>query len=75
MAMRRLGFEEVKQIAEKYGLRPSRIKGTNVVNIRKHSNQKMEDIAWPDFERILQERGLAVFKAETSDFLKIMKDR
>lgn len=75
MVMKRMSIDEVKQIADEYGLHPCRIKGTNIVNIRKRPSDRTEDIPWPDFERILRQRGLAVYKAENSDFLKIMKNR
>jgi ribosomal protein S10 len=63
----------VKKIAEHYGLKPCKIEGTDVVNIRKTPSDKYKDIGWDDFERLLKKRGLAVYKATESDFLKIMK--
>lgn len=35
----------------------------------------MEDISREEFEKTLKKRKLAVYKAENSDFLKIMRDR
>ena len=32
-----------------------------------------EDISWEEFEKTLKKRKLAVYKAENSDFLKIMR--
>ncbi len=66
---------ELKGLASAYKLQPCRVKGTNVVNIRKRPSDKFESMGWDEFERALRERGLAVYKAEESDFLKIMKDR
>ena len=34
-----------------------------------------KDISWEEFEKTLRKRKLAVYKAENSDFLKIMRDR
>lgn len=65
----------MKKIAKQYGLYASRVKGTDVVNIRKNPNDKYEDISWVEFEDALKKRGLAVYKAEESDFFKIMKDK
>ncbi len=73
--MRKITIEEVEKIASRYGLQPCKVPGTNIVNIRKNPSGKLEDIGWPQFERMLRERGLAVYKAEDSDFLKIMRDR
>jgi len=73
--MNKMKIPEVKKIAGQYGLRPCRIEGTDVVNIRKAPSDKYKDIGWDEFERILKKRGLAVFKATESDFLKIMKEK
>jgi hypothetical protein len=32
-------------------------------------------MSWEEFEEALKKKGLAVFKAEESDSLKIMKDK
>jgi len=69
----KISIEKVKEIAEEYDLKPAKTKGSNVVNIRVKPNENLEDISWEEFEKILQEKGLAVYKAEDSDFLKIMK--
>ena len=74
MAMIKISVDEVKKLAKKYGLKPCRIPGTDGVQIRKHKNPKMEDISWEEFEKTLKKRKLAVYKAENSDFLKIMRD-
>lgn len=75
MSMQKISVEKVREIAKQYGLHPCKPKGSNIVNIRKKDNPKMEDISWGEFEETLKERGLAVYKAENSDFLKIMKDK
>ncbi len=72
--MMKVGMQELRKIAEQYRLHPCRISGTDLINIRKRSDPKYENISWAEFERILGERGLAVYKAENSDFLKIMRD-
>lgn len=75
MVMKKISIAEVKRIANEYGLTPIRVKGTEVVNISKKPNDKYEKISWEDFEKALDDRGLAVYKTEESDFLKIMKDK
>jgi hypothetical protein len=75
MTMVKVSVDEMKRIAEIHGLKPCRIRGTSVVNIRKNPSDKFEDIAWEEFQTVLSQRGLAVYKASESDYLKIMKDR
>jgi len=74
MGMEKIDMEKVMEIAEEYDLKPAKTKGSDVINIRKKPNDNLEDISWDEFERILEEKGLAVYKAQDSDFLKIMKD-
>ena len=74
MSMKKISMGEVKRIAEEYGLKACRTPGTNGAQIRKHDNPKLEDITWDEFEKTLKARKLAFYKAEKSDFLKIMKD-
>jgi hypothetical protein len=73
--MIKISVGELKKLAKKYGLRACRVPGTDGANIRKHKNPKMEDISWEEFEKTLKKKKLAVYKAENSDFLKIMRDR
>ena len=73
MAMKQISIEEVKTIADQYGLKACKVKGSDVVNIRKNPTNRQEDISWEEFEETLNRRGLAVFKAENSDFLKIQR--
>lgn len=75
MPMIKLKLEEVRRIADKYGLRPCKIRGEDVVNIRKKSSKRYEDVDWNEFGQVLKRRKLAVYKAENSDFLKIMKEK
>ena len=75
MSMKKITINQTKEIAKKYGLSPCRIKGTEVVNIRKKKNERYEDVAWDEFERILKKHGLSVYKATESDFLKLMRDK
>jgi len=74
MSMKKISIDKVKKLAEEYDLKPAKVKGSEVVNIRKKSNENLEDVSWDEFEKILNEKGLAVYKAENSDFLKIMKN-
>lgn len=72
--MQKISIEELKKLQEKYGFKLCKVKNSEVVNIRKHSNPNLEDIGWDEFERILKKRDLAVYKSD-KDFLRIMRDR
>ena len=73
--MIKITIDEMKAIAKKYKLHPCRIKGKDVINIRKKFDSKCEDISWEEFEKIMKKRKLAIYKADESDFVKLMKDK
>ncbi len=73
--MNKISITELKKIAREYSLKPCKIKGSEVVQIRKNPSDKYEDISWEEFENTLKAKKLAVYKATESDFLKIMKDQ
>ena len=74
MSMEEIPMPKVKFIAKKFGLTPIKIKGTSQVNIAKYTDSaKYELISWEEFEAILEQKGLSVYKARESCFLKLMK--
>ena len=76
MALKKISMRQLEEIAKEYSLHACKIKGTDVINIRKAQNRsRYEDIDWDEFGTILKKRRLAVFKDEKSDFLKIKKDK
>ncbi len=75
MTMKKITIANLKELAKQYDLHVCRIKGSEVVQIRKNPSDKYEDMSWEEFEEVLNKKGLAVYKAEESDFLKIMKDK
>lgn len=75
MSMKKISIEEAKDLAKKYGLKPCKVSGSDVVQIRKHASGNLEDVSWEEFSDTLKKRKLAVYKAKKSDFVKIMKDR
>ncbi len=73
MAMDRITFEKAKTIASIKGIKPARVKGTtNGVQFTKGNHPRMEIITWDEFEKIMKERGLAVYNA-SGGWMKIMK--
>jgi len=74
MTMEKISISELKELQEEYDFKLCKIKGMEIINIRKHENPNTEDISLEKFERILKKRGLAVYKA-ANDWLKIMRDK
>ena len=72
--MEQISIERTRKICEEYGLKPGKVQGTEVINIVKENNPRIEDISWVEFGQILEKRGLAVYRSE-NDWLKIMKKR
>jgi hypothetical protein len=64
-------LETIKEIAARKGLKPGKIKGTEEIQLTKGNNPRVEVIDWPEFEAILQKKGLTV--RESGGFMKIMK--
>ena len=71
MAMEKIDFAKAKAIAEKKGLKPGKVKGTNGIQFTKGNNNRLDVIGWNEFETLLNQRGLAVY--ESAGWMKIMK--
>ncbi|MBO7409805.1 MAG: hypothetical protein J6Y18_02820 [Candidatus Methanomethylophilaceae archaeon] len=72
MAMEKIEFGKAKTIAEKKGLKPGKVKGTNGIQFTKGNNNRLDVIGWDEFEKLLNQRGLAVY--ESAGWMKIMKN-
>lgn len=57
-----IGLDKVKTLAEKKGLKPARVKGTDGISLTK-GNTRMDIITWDDFTASLKRRGLAVYES------------
>ena len=71
MAMEKIDFAKAKTIAEKKGLKPGKVKGTEGIQFTKGNNNRLDVISWDEFQSILGKRGLAVY--ESGGWMKIMK--
>ena len=71
MAMEKIEFEKAKAIAEKKGLKPGKVKGTEGVQFTKGTNNRLDVISWDEFKAILDKRKLSVY--ESGGWMKIMK--
>jgi len=74
MAMEQISIEKAKEIANKKGLKPGRVRTTkNGVQFTKGENKNVEVISWEEFERCLKERNLAVY--DSGGWMKIMRKK
>lgn len=72
MSMEKISTDKARKIAEKKGLKPGMVSGTDGIQFTKGDNPRLEVIDWDEFERKLDERGLAVY--ESGGWMKIMKE-
>ncbi len=73
--MNKITVDQAKKVAEKKGLKPGKVKGTDGVQFTKgdsKSKGRIEVIDWKEFEAILKKRKLAIY--ESGGFMKIMKN-
>jgi len=68
--MEKIGIDKARIIASNKGLKPGRVKGTQGVQFTKGKNNRLDVIAWDDFEAALKQRNLAVY--ESGGWMKIM---
>lgn len=71
MVMTQIPVSQAQEIASKAGLKPAKVKGTEVLQFTRRGGKKFDLLDWTDFETALDERGLRVY--EYGGFLKIMK--
>ena len=71
MVMEPISVQQARNIAEKKGLKPGRVKGTTGVQFTKGGNSRLEVIDWNTFEATLHQRKLSVY--ESGGWMKIMK--
>lgn len=57
----RLNHDQLVKMCKTKGLVPTKVIGTNKVQLSKGSNNHLDIITWSEFEQILDERNLAVY--------------
>lgn len=72
MSMKKISLAEARKIANKKGLKPGLVKGTDGIQFTKGNNPRLKTIDWDEFEKRLDERDLAVY--ESGGWMKIMKE-
>ncbi len=71
--MEQISLDAARKIAEKKGLKPGRVKGTNGIQFTKGGNTRLEVIDWNVFSETLKRRNLAIY--ESGGWMKIMKKK
>jgi hypothetical protein len=71
MPMDKISLAEARKIAEKKGLKPGLVKGTEGIQFTRGKNARIAPVSWEEFERALKKRKLAIY--ESGGFLKVMK--
>lgn len=71
MVMQQISAERAQEIAQRKGLKPGRVKGTDGIQFTKGKNDRLEIISWDEFKKTLRDRNLAVY--ESGGWMKIMK--
>lgn len=69
--MNQIDAAKAQKIAQKVGLVPARVRGTDVVQLTRKTGGRFDTITWNDFYTSLEKRGLHVY--ESHGWLKIMK--
>lgn len=73
MVMEEITIEDAKKICEEKGLKPAKVRGVMQIQFTDGNNPRLEEISWEEFERLLKERGLAIY--ESNGWMKIMKKK
>ncbi|HLF06695.1 MAG TPA: hypothetical protein VI893_05945 [Thermoplasmata archaeon] len=73
MSLEKITVERAKTIAKKSGLKPARVKETEIIRFMKNRRPTLEEITWDDFEATLKKEKLGIFAS--GSWMKIMKDR
>ena len=71
--MRKLNREEAIENANRYSLKPVRVKGSDVVQLSLNTSSKFESISWDDFFSALEQKHLAVYISK-GGYMKVMSD-
>ncbi len=70
-ALRQIDFETARQIAERKGVQPTKVRGTNTLRFSTRKDDRLEVITWDEFERVAVSRRLAVY--ESGGWMKLMR--
>lgn len=71
MVMTPIDVSRAQTIATKAGLKPAKVRGTDVLQFTRKGGKNFEVIDWTDFTSTLEDRHLRVY--ESHGWLKIMK--
>ena len=73
MALEKITLDKAKGIAKKTGLKPARVKETQIIRFMKNKRPTLEEISWDDFESTMKSEKLGIFAS--GSWMKIMKEK
>lgn len=59
--MKRITFEEARKIAESKGLKPARLKGTEVISFVKDYGTGYIPLTWDEVKKLIEENGSELY--------------
>jgi hypothetical protein len=71
MVLQEISVDKAKDIAKKNGLKPAKVKGTDIVRFMKNPRDTLQEISWDEMEKTLKNNKLAIYASGT--WMKIMK--
>jgi hypothetical protein len=73
MVLQEISVDKAKEIANKTGLKPAKVKGTEIVRFMKNPRATLQEIDWDEFESIMKKNKLVIYASGT--WMKIMKSK
>ena len=71
MVLQEISVDKAKDIAKKNGLKPAKVKGTDIVRFMKNPRDTLQEINWDEMEKTLKANKLSIYASGT--WMKIMK--
>jgi len=70
---RTLSIDEARRIATVQGIKPAKLKGTNIYELLRTLTSNHEQVTWEELKKGVEENGLAIY--ESGGYLRIVRIR
>ena len=67
--MKRITLEEAKKLAESRGLKPARLKGTEIISFVRDYGTRYAPLSWEELEKLVKENEGEIY--ESNGWIKI----
>ena len=67
--MKRITLEEAKKLAERRGLKPARLKGTEIISFVRDYGTRYAPLSWEELEKLVKENEGEIY--ESNGWIKI----